>query len=527
MTNFLTDKNGKHFSQQYPQPVTDANESNAVTAVSGESVTFKTGAAGFRGIVRLAQNKVVNQVGDKVGSYFKQRQNLVVEGGAGGGRVTALTETATAADITILDTVNNLEALFEVTSGNSAWILVATDPSGDELYGWIRGVAATGNSYVLNITNVPAGTTQSWVGDLTAFDSSDVTKLNYQIYSFESSLAWVTGTILLKEVLFNPSKSDYENLLALTTNGDFSVDYLGGRVFYRKATTGTSDTVNYSYRAGSASLAGSVAVTNAGTFVVQENGAALTSLQLIDDTVTTLGTTTYTEAASKGITIGAVRRDADTTLVDTTNEFSPLQVDANGRLKVEAFSGETLPVSAATMEASLSVMDDWDNTASDGASVSGDVAHDGADAGEPVKIGGKALTAEPTAVQANDRVNAMYDIYGHQIVRGALREMKGSQKTTITSSASETTIVTADATYKLDLYGLIIANTSATAASVTIKDSTAGTTRFVLYVPAGDMRGFVLPMDAGHLQAAANNNWTATCTSVASIEITAMFVKNL
>ena len=70
-----------------------------------------------------------------------------------------------------------------------------------------------------------------------------------------------------------------------------------------------------------------------------------TSAALLDDTVTTLGTDTYTEATSKGITIGAVRRDADTTLVNTTNEFTPLQVDANGRLKVEAFSGETLPVS--------------------------------------------------------------------------------------------------------------------------------------------------------------------------------------
>lgn len=90
------------------------------------------------------------------------------------------------------------------------------------------------------------------------------------------------------------------------------------------------------------------AVTNAGTFATQVDGSALTALQLIDDTVATLGTTTYTEASTKGNVIGAVRRDADTTLVDTTNEVSPLQVDANGRLKVEAFSGETLPVSLTT-----------------------------------------------------------------------------------------------------------------------------------------------------------------------------------
>ncbi len=86
------------------------------------------------------------------------------------------------------------------------------------------------------------------------------------------------------------------------------------------------------------------AVTNAGTFAVQVDGSALTALQLIDDTVATLGTTTYTEAATKGNIIGAIRRDADTTLVDTTNEVGPLQMDANGRLKVEAFSGEALPV---------------------------------------------------------------------------------------------------------------------------------------------------------------------------------------
>lgn len=82
-------------------------------------------------------------------------------------------------------------------------------------------------------------------------------------------------------------------------------------------------------------------------------GAIQTSVELIDDTVKVLGTDTYTEATSKGLTISAVRRDADTTLVNTTNEFTPLQVDANGRLKVEAFSGETLPVSLTSTTVTL------------------------------------------------------------------------------------------------------------------------------------------------------------------------------
>jgi hypothetical protein len=87
-------------------------------------------------------------------------------------------------------------------------------------------------------------------------------------------------------------------------------------------------------------------VDNGGTFATQVDGAALTALQLIDNPVQVLGTDTYTEATSSGMTMGAVRRDADTTLVGTTNEFGPLQMDANGRLKVEIFAGgDTHPVS--------------------------------------------------------------------------------------------------------------------------------------------------------------------------------------
>jgi hypothetical protein len=41
-----------------------------------------------------------------------------------------------------------------------------------------------------------------------------------------------------------------------------------------------------------------------------------------------------------------------------------------------------------------------------------DPAHDAADSGNPLKIGGKALTGAPTAVTNNDRVNAWFNQYG-------------------------------------------------------------------------------------------------------------------
>jgi len=148
------------------------------------------------------------------------------------------------------------------------------------------------------------------------------------------------------------------------------------------------------------------AVTNAGTFVVQENGAALTSLQLIDDTVFVLGTDTYTEAASKGLGIGAVRRDADTTLVNTTNEWGPLQMDANGRLKVEVFSGETLPVSltSTTITGTVAVTQSgtWILGANSGVDI-GDVTINNAAGVAAVNIqdGGNSITVDGTITEAN------------------------------------------------------------------------------------------------------------------------------
>jgi hypothetical protein len=49
--------------------------------------------------------------------------------------------------------------------------------------------------------------------------------------------------------------------------------------------------------------------------------------------------------------------------------------------------------------------------------IDGAVAHDAADSGKPLKIGGKATTAAPTAVSASgDRVDAFFDLLGRLVV---------------------------------------------------------------------------------------------------------------
>lgn len=155
--------------------------------------------------------------------------------------------------------------------------------------------------------------------------------------------------------------------------------------------------------------------------------------------------------------------------------------------------------------------------------VVGNVASDAVDSGNPVKIGTIGRTTLPVAVADGDRINTMGNKYGELTTIHAIREMRANQVTTITASTAETTIVTAVASFNLDLYGLIVTNTSATAVNVAIKDATAGTTRANIAVPANETRGFMLPASDGIKQATANNNWTATVSaSVTSVIITAL-----
>ena len=148
--------------------------------------------------------------------------------------------------------------------------------------------------------------------------------------------------------------------------------------------------------------------------------SALTSLQLLDNAISGAGFN-ITQLNGATVPIGAGVEATALRVTIATDSTGLVSIDDGGGLitvdGTVAFSNTTIAVTNAgtfavqdaTAQASLSVMDDWDNTASDGASVSGDVAHDGIDAGEPVKIGFKAvdLGATPTAVAAADRTNAL------------------------------------------------------------------------------------------------------------------------
>lgn len=247
-------------------------------------------------------------------------------------------------------------------------------------------------------------------------------------------------------------------------------------------------------------------VTSNATTSVVGNGAAATAqrVTIANDSTGILATVGAVTAITNALPAGTNllgKVGIDQTTVGTTNAVSLAQIGAT--TVVNGGVAGTLAVGGVT-------------------------ANGASKTGNPVRIGAVAHTANPTAVTDGQAVDLMADKLGKQVTVGSIRDLKANQVTTITASTAETTIVTSVASVFLDMYGLIISNTSATAVNVAIKDVTAGTTRFNFAVPAGDTRGFMLPEGGAIKQSAVTNNWTATVSaSVTSVIITALTVQNL
>jgi len=235
---------------------------------------------------------------------------------------------------------------------------------------------------------------------------------------------------------------------------------------------------------------GAITVDNGGTFAVQESGGALTALQIMDDWDESDRAKVNLIVGQAGIAAGAGAVGATVPRVTLASDDPAV--------------------------ASLSVMDDWDNAASDGCSVSGDVAHDTADAGEPVKIGAKAITAlsGATLVASGDRTNAQSDLEGAIINRENACIGDWVNGTASNTDGTSTQVLAAGAAgIKHYITDVMIANTSSSNIFVELKDGS--TTRWVFPVPAnsGCTKAFKTPI-AGTAATAWNFDPSAAATTV-------------
>lgn len=159
-------------------------------------------------------------------------------------------------------------------------------------------------------------------------------------------------------------------------------------------------------------------------------------------------------------------------------------------------------------------------------SVASDVADDGS---APLKQGGIARQANPTAVSAGDTVSFTADDLGRQLVRPVqVRDLIVTAYASLTNG-TETTLLSASAGYFHDLIYIMGANSSDVAVTVDIRPVTAGNVIMSLQIPASGTAGVSLPVPIPQMGVDTGNNWTADMNDITgtTVYVSALFSKEI
>jgi hypothetical protein len=297
-----------------------------------------------------------------------------------------------------------------------------------------------------------------------------------------------------------------------------------------------TDAVPVTDNGGSLTVDGSVAVTNAGTFTTQVDGAALTALQLLDDVVATDGAATPTKG---NLIAGQDGTNAQTIKTDTNGELqvdvltmpnvtigAALPAGTNAIGKLAANDGVDIgDVTITNSTLAVTQSGSWTVTASN---TVGNIAHDSADSGNPVKIGAVARSSDPTAVANGDRANLYTDLNGKLIIIPYSlpeNQVYGSNASAITDTTSTSIIAAAGAGIRNYITSIIVTNSHSTVGTlVKITDGSGGTLLAQGYAAAGG-GGWSLTLPTP-IKTTANTALHAVCgTTGANVYVTAVGYK--
>lgn len=239
---------------------------------------------------------------------------------------------------------------------------------------------------------------------------------------------------------------------------------------------GTDDVATVVSAWNLANPANTVAFTGLGTVVPTAGTAQLANgsdvnnaldVWVINPDLTKIASALYAEdsvhvSGDLGNFALAVRHDADTSMVSNDGDYAPLQVDATGRLKVDATFATSFdfvyPEDQAAADADpgayvLTVRQDTPavTTSNDGdfqsfktdnvgrlwthSIIDGDVADDAADAGNPIKVGTRSEWGALAAISANnDRADLISDKYRRLYVNNGANVAAASAAVSVTSA---------------------------------------------------------------------------------------------
>ena len=255
---------------------------------------------------------------------------------------------------------------------------------------------------------------------------------------------------------------------------------------------------------------GSLTVDNGGTFAVQATVAAgAATIGKAEDVASA--------DADVGVPSMAIRKATPANTSGTDGDYEMLQMSA-GRLwtstaidtalpagtnaigKLAANSGVTIGAVEIASAQTLGTVTTVSTL------TGGGVAHDGVDSGNPVKIGGRAVSslASATLVAAADRSDLVTDIDGSLIVR-LNRPMGDGISERVTDTGGTSTAFTnfgAVASTRNVITSIVVYNSSATAGFVDFRDGTGGAVLWTMPLPAGG--GAVLSQSNALFRTSAN-----------------------
>jgi len=357
------------------------------------------------------------------------------------------------------------------------------------------------------------------------------------------------------------------NPLSLTTAGALRVDNsavtqpVSGTIT-ANAGTGTfassnSETItdNNAFTDGTSKVfaAGFILDEVAGTALTENDAAAArinanrSQICVIEDDTTRGRRTTVTAANALKVDGSAVTQPVSGTVTANagTGTFTVAGAKTNNNAAPGATNVGVLPVlanaSAPTWTEGNQVALSSDLTGALRVSLSGtsnqvvgNIASGDTDSGNPVKIGGVARTANPTAVTDGQRSNAMTDKMGRLVtVNSHVRNLVGVASITLTTTTETTLIAAGGSGVFNDIANLVISNSDSNAVNVLIRDTTGGTVLATFSLSrAGSTSGatsaVVIPFNTPWPQTTANTNWTAQLSvATTNVNIFVQYVKNI
>lgn len=161
-----------------------------------------------------------------------------------------------------------------------------------------------------------------------------------------------------------------------------------------------------------------------------------------------------------------------------------------GVAPVDATNGLSVNVTNASLTVASHAVTNAGTFAVQAASA-GTVAHDSADSGNPVKVGGRARSSEITAVASDDRTDFVADLTGKQIVLPYANPenfVSGCISSAMTSTTSTSLIAAPASGLRNYITQITVSNSHATVGTdIVIQDGSGGATLYV--IPAAAVYG--------------------------------------